>query len=169
MGLGMLGTILGVTLMLQRGLKSGQSQLLFHSEARYGTQRITRIIQRARIVSSYDDGSGAYIINPDDTVTIIYYEDADGDPDTVQDNAIWLDPATEESGDEKMLVRYVTPYDGDRIFTATRSGISMRYHVGDPANISAGDPVTGRGYQGLRIRAVAKPRNIGHIWTSRNF
>ena len=129
-----LGGMMSAILMVKNGVTSGQSQLWLHNDARYGTQHITRLIQEARIVASRDNGTEIYIINPDDTASLVYFEDADDDPDTVSDNVIWYDPDTEVDNDEEAMVRYVSPIDEEPLFANIRGGVSLTYHVGDPGN-----------------------------------
>lgn len=155
--------------MVRNGVKSGQSQVWLHDDARYGTQKLTRLIQEARIAAARNNGTEIYIINPDDTASLIYFENSDSDHATTSDNSIWYDPDTGIPDDEKILVKKVSQIDGQPIFTNIRGGVALSYHIGDPPNPESWERKTAKGYQGLQIHVVAKPRNIGHIWTSEGY
>ena len=169
LGLAVTAMVLGFFLMTKERVRSGQVQVLFNMKARYGAEKIMRLIQASRIAAPYSNGKAAYIINPDDSVTILSYRDEDGQEDTIQDNAIWMDTTPDEDGDEVILVPFVTPLPGEWILGIENAGLAVRFHVGDPGAETSADAFSGSGNQGVQIRVVAKPRNIGQIWTSSNF
>jgi len=158
--------LISFVIMSQQRARASQEQLTFNAKARYGTQQLTRLIQNARIAVPSVDGLSAVVVNPDQTVFRLYYADADGDRETVEDNSIWCDPDLNVEDDEYQVIRYVTPLDGEPVFAALGGGLAVRFHVGDSDPVSRSDHLTGPGYQGIAIRIVAQPRNIGQIWTS---
>lgn len=161
--------VIGFVIMSGRRIKSGQEQLSFNYRGRYGGQQITNAVNRATTVAAAEDGLSALIYNTDRTVSMLYLHDSDGNPATMADNAIWLDPDTEVEGDERVLVPFASALPGEAVFANVGTALSVRFHAGDPPQpglVSDADLTTGPGYQGIAIRLVAKPRNVGEVWSS---
>jgi len=164
------GMVLGFVVMGATRLKSGQNQVKYNHWARYSGQRLTSLVQNARLAVSAADGMSALVVQPNDVISRLYYADGDGVPGTLDDDAIWYDPDTEVTRDEHMLVRHATPLHGEPVFSQIGAALVVRFHVGDVIGSSArSDLLTGPGYQGLQVRVVATPRNIGQIWTGGGF
>lgn len=163
------GAIMAFSIMTESRVRSGRAQVLFTATARIGTARMESLVQKAKLVSVRADGNSFYLINPDNSINLIYYRDADNNPSTLADNAIWFDPNPDVAGDESILIRYVTRWQDIPIFTAGNGAVVMCFHVGDSAAVGASDRFSGLGYQGVRVRWAAKPRNVGNIWTSEGY
>ena len=165
-GMAILAFCASFTVFANGWIKSTMAQTMFLLEARYGMQRISHIVQDARSVCALSDGNTVYLLNPDNSLSILYFQNADGDLNTIVDNAIWLDPTPTVPGGEKCIVRHVTPLNGIPIFVVDRGNLVARFHVGDPAQVSPADSISGKGYQGVQMRASVQPRNIGRTWAS---
>lgn len=151
-------------------IKSGQKQMLFNYKGRFGAERLTQAIQLGRMVTATTDGLTVYVVNADGHISQVWYADADANPATIGDNNIWIDPDVDIAGDTRVLIPYVTPITGQPVFAILNGALFARFHVGDAAPYGAeSDRFSGRGYQGLQIRFVAKPRNIGQVWTGGGF
>ena len=146
-------------------VKSGQSQLFYQSSARFGSEKILQKVQNARSVSITSSGNRLYVLNEDNSIHEIYYDDEDGNPLTVIDNRIWVDVDSAVEGNEQVIVSNVSPLKNEKIFRSVGTGVAITFNVGDPANSTAGDAISGVGHQGALVRLVAKPRNVGHTWT----
>ena len=165
-----LGGMITFTVMTNWRFRAGVSQVWFTAEARKGSSRLTTLIENAKLASVKADGNSFYLINPDDTVSLIYFQNDDGNLNTITDNAIWFDPNTNVAGDAYILIHYVTPWPNTPIFSGSNGAVVMCFHVGDAAaNVSASDRFSGPGYQGVRVRWAATPRNVGQVWTSQGF
>lgn len=150
-------------------LKTGQAQIMFNQKGRYGAEWITRRVESGRMVLSEADGLTAYIANVDNTLSVLTYEDADGNANTIRDNAIWYQPNSLSTTDKRILLPYVSKLGTTPLFATLNGSLWVRCHIGDTAPVSQSDGLSGPGYQGLQIRFVATPRNLGQIWTGGGF
>jgi len=168
LGLALVAFVSGFLVYAGGWIKRNQMQGLFTLRARYGTQTLFRTVQNARSVSVSADGLMVYLLTADDSLNAIYYRDADATPETITDNGIWYDPNPDEevTGDEELIIPYVTPLAGFPVFAAQGPNLLARFHVGDPAAVSAADRLSGKGYQGIQVRTCVQPRNIGRTWAS---
>ncbi len=163
----LVGMVTQAVVMSWQRVQTGQAQLNYQMNARFGTERIVRAVLNARAVSIYEDGLGVFILDDDNSVQAFYFADADDNPDTTRDNAIWYDPDPQVGGDEQIVLTHVSELaTGTPMFSRVGNGVQIAYQVGDPANRSAAaDRFSGPGHQGLPVRVVAKPRNVVRVWT----
>ncbi len=152
-------------IMAARRIKAAQSEIMFHHKARYGSEWLTRTVEASRMSVASTDGVTVTIVNPDGSMSLVKYEDADNNASTITNNGIYYYPNADDLTQKRRLIPYVTPLTGTPVFAAVSGALFVRFHVGDSAPVSASDLISGIGYQGVRIRFVAKPRNIGQVWT----
>lgn len=170
-GLAVSSMVITFVVMASGRMKSGQSQLTFNHRGRFGGQRITNLVRNARIVSSTEDGLGALIVNEDRTVSLIYLNDTDDNPEGIStenedDNVLMYDPDIEVVGDEEEMIPRVVPIEDEPMFSMMGAALAVRFHTGDTFPASECDHLTGKGYQGIRIRILAKPRNAAELWSN---
>ena len=158
--------VISFVIMASDRMKSNQNQLAFNHRGRFGGEKITNIIKNARVVSAGDSGFSALIGNLDSTLSQVYFDNPDGNMVTVEDNNLVYDRDTEVTGDESVLIERVTPISGEPIFEMVGTALAVRFHTGDSFPASECDHLTGKGYQGLQMRILARPRNAGEMWES---
>ena len=165
-GLIVTGTVITFVIMASERMKSSQNQLAANHRGRFGGSRITNLIRNARVVSAEEDGYAAMIANPDRTLSLLYFDNVDGNLQTIEDNNIVYDPDVSVSMDETVLVPRVTPLEDEPIFAMVGDALAVRFHTGDSFPTAACDHLTGKGYQGIQIRVLARPRNVAQMWTT---
>ena len=156
--------VISFVIMASDRMKSNQNQLAFNHRGRFGGEKITNIIKNARVVSAGDSGFSALIGNLDSTLSQVYFDNPDGNMVTVEDNNLVYDRDTEITGDESVLIERVTPIGGEPMFEMVGTALAVRFHTGDSFPSVEYDRLTGKGYQGLLMRILARPRNAGEIW-----
>lgn len=157
--------VVRVTVLGWSQIQKGQAQLNYQAQARHGTERIMSTVNDGRTVSVDDGGDTLVIYNEDDSLIAFRFVDEDGDPVTTSDNRILHDPDLEFDGDESVVLSHVTKDAEAPVFRIIGKSVAILYHVGDPPDVCKADHISGEGYQGLSVRVVAKPRNIGNVWT----
>ncbi|MBN1900472.1 hypothetical protein JW926_04005 [Candidatus Sumerlaeota bacterium] len=92
-----------------------------------------------------------------------FFQDTDENPDTIHDNAIFYDPDLSVEDNTQLLVRYVSPLPGEKIFSYPDASepLNVNFRVGDRGSDAeaVGQEFTGPGYQGIVIRSSLAPRN----------
>jgi hypothetical protein len=166
--IGVLVTGMAITFVVMAGneLKANQSQVTFNHMARYGRERVAAVVRTSSLVTVSPDGSAAQIGRPDGTSAEFYFEDSDGRPETIEDNAIWYDPDPERPGDEVVVLRYVTPTSDRGVFSRVGAALQLRCRIGDASSSSKSNLTTGPGSQGVDLSLVVAPRNAGQLWAS---
>lgn len=141
---------------------AGSYQVSFTAQAREASQKISRYIEEGKTIGV--NTSGLTIVTVNLKAARIYFEDQDGDSQSVRDNRLMYDPDVSVSGDEKLICNYVSEIPGESMFSivpATPDAASIRFHVGDGTNVThASFSGTGQGYQGVEVRVSATPRNL---------
>lgn len=137
-------------------IASGQKQLVFHSSARWGVNKVVKGIQDGSTVKLLDNGTKVAVANTDGSFRYIYFNDGDSDPETINDNRIYSDDDGSVDGDETLLVQYVNQLDGVKFFTRVGTGVKITFHVGDAIGVKDST----QGYMGVDVNTSAAPRNI---------
>lgn len=157
----LLTMVVRTTLMGWSSMREGHAQLAYQASARFAGEKISRDVQNARSISILSGGTRLYLLNEDNSIREFRYEDDDDNDVTVDDNRIVLDA----EGEGRVLISNVSPVGITPVFAPSGKGVAVTFNVGDPVASATNDRMSGNGYQGLTVRLVAKPRNVGHVWT----
>lgn len=164
-GLTVTATVVSFVIMVSGRMKSAQNQLTANHRGRFGGTRIANLIRNARVVAAEEDGNAALIANADRTISLLYFDNPDDNLLTIEDNNLMYDPDIDVSMDETVLIPRVSPLENEPIFSMVQDSLAVRFHTGDAFPSADYDHLTGKGYQGIQIRVLARPRNVAQIWT----
>lgn len=158
--------LMGFWVSTSKLMRSGQKQLIFHSESRVATHKILDFIRKGKRVKTIDDRT-LCIISTDNGYSYIYFVDEDNNLSTLADNLLVFDTTNstrDKDTGETVIGRYISPFDTSTpIFNTTiasteNDDVQINFHVGDIIDGSS-DNHTGRGIQGVDIRLSASCRN----------
>lgn len=145
-----------------RYVLAGGYQVQFNTAARMSSQKIIQYVEQGKAVGVTTNGLNIMTVNL--KCARISFDRGDGDLSTVQDNRLIYDPDVEVAGNEKTICRYVSPIEGEQMFSIVAScpnAARVCFHVGDGTNVlDKSFSGTGPGYQGVEVRVSAAPRNI---------
>lgn len=143
----------------------GSSQAHFIDMSRIAEQQISDYIHCGKAIGV--DTNCIYVMTTNFAMYRILFEDQDGNPDTVEDNVLKYDPDPFTYDDEETICNYVSPLQGEDMFSIlslSPAAVAVAFHLGDgSAEEYTTDGGTGRGYQGLEVRFSATPRNL-QLW-----
>ena len=151
---------IGLYVMTITQAREGSVHLSIIGKARGTEQRIIKFVESARAVGAKSNQLD--VVMMDLTQGVIEFIDADGDPATLADNTLELDPDTSVASNETVLCDFVSPVPGEAMFQVLSSSprtALLTFHVGERPPAGPSQLRLGQGYQGIEIRCAATPRN----------
>lgn len=158
-----MGIMLSAYIASFRAVGGNSLHIHYIDQARAVEQRLINIIQCRAAVGASTNGLNIFSIEGTEFLHAftLRFEDGDGDPATLTDNRLLLDPDLEAAGDETVVCRMVNPLGTNAMFqmSATRRGTAeILFQIGELAPGAEGVR-HGRGYHGVEVRIAATPRN----------